>query len=62
MFCLVLSAENIALFALYTDRGYTPKQFVSLFEPGTADGQINRLFSLEFGPPHKIPRGGAPLL
>jgi hypothetical protein len=46
------------LFALYTDRGYTPKHFVSLFEPGTADAQITRLFASEFGPLHKIPRGG----
>jgi hypothetical protein len=46
------------LFALYMDRGYTPKYFVHLFTPGTADSQINRLFASEFGPLDKIPRGG----
>jgi hypothetical protein len=46
------------LFARYVDRGYTPEQFVSLFDPAIAASQINQLFASEFGPLHKIPRGG----
>jgi hypothetical protein len=38
------------LFALYMHRGYSPRQFVGLFDPATADSQISRLFALEFGP------------
>ena len=38
------------LFAKYTDRGFTPKQFVGLFDARHADRQVRRLFELEFGP------------
>ena len=37
------------LFALYTDLGYTPQQFVGLFDAEGADGQTDRLFASEFG-------------
>ena len=39
------------LFALYTDMGNTPNQFVGLFEDGAAvaDRQIDRTFAYEFG-------------
>jgi len=37
------------LFALYLDRGYSPKQFVSLFDPRTADKQVAQMFTSEFG-------------
>jgi len=38
------------LFALYMDLGYTPKQFVSLFDAcNNADRQVQRLFTTEFG-------------
>jgi len=46
------------LFALYMDRGYTPKQFVGLFNSNMADRQIKKLFSSEFGWLRKNPRGG----
>jgi len=46
------------LFAHYMDRGYTPKQFVGLFNPDIADRQINQLFASEFGPLPRGPRGG----
>jgi hypothetical protein len=38
------------LFALYMDRGYSPKPFVGVFDPAIADGQIDRFFVSEFGP------------
>ena len=41
------------LFALYMDRGYTPQQFVALFDDA-ADRQV--MFTTEFGA--KMPRGG----
>jgi hypothetical protein len=40
------------------DRGYTPKQFVGLFDADTFDGQIYKLFESEYGPLGKVPRGG----
>ena len=40
------------------DRGYNPKQFVGLFNSDIADRQIKTLFSSEFGPLRKKPRGG----
>jgi hypothetical protein len=46
------------LFALYTDRGYTPKQFVALIDIATADKQISHMFEREFGRLHRVPRGG----
>ena len=45
------------LFALYMNRGYTPKQFISLFDAcNNADRQVKRLFAIEFGA--KMSRGG----
>jgi hypothetical protein len=40
------------LFALYIDRGYTPQQFVVLFDAEKVDQQIERAFASEFGPLH----------
>jgi len=37
------------LFALYIDRGYTPKQFVALFNADIADRQVEKIFLTEFG-------------
>jgi hypothetical protein len=45
------------LFALYMDRGYTPKQFVNLFLPNIADRQVTQLFRSEFGPQRAHSRG-----
>jgi len=42
------------LFALYMDRGYTPKQFVALFNT-PADRQVEAMFTSEFGA--KMPPG-----
>jgi len=46
------------LFALYMDRGYSGKQFVSLFTPSLADQQVENLFAHEFGSLCGLPRGG----
>ena len=46
------------LFALYTDRGYTPKQFVALFNADMADRQVEEIFLSEFGSLRAVPRGG----
>ena len=35
------------LFDLYTDRGYTPKQFVALFNADIADRQVEEIFLSE---------------
>jgi len=32
------------------DHGYTPKEFVVLFDAAIADRQINSLFASDFGP------------
>jgi len=40
-----------SLFALYTDRGFTPKQFVGQFDGTSADRQIERAFASEFESP-----------
>ena len=37
------------LFALYLDSGYSPRQFISLFDPRTADKQVAQMFTSEFG-------------
>jgi len=50
--------EYCCLFTLYTDRGYTGKQFVSLFTPDIPDQQVEQLFSSEFGSLRRVPRGG----
>jgi hypothetical protein len=36
------------LFALYLDKGYSPKQFTSLFDTRTADRQVAQMFASEF--------------
>jgi hypothetical protein len=46
------------LFALYMNRGYTPKQFVGLFDGAIADRQVNLLFASEIGPLRQHLRGG----
>jgi hypothetical protein len=46
------------LFALYTDRGYTGRQFVGLFTPGLADQQVENLFAQECGSLRELSRGG----
>ena len=45
------------LFALYMDRGYSPKQFVGLFDAAIADSQISSLFASDFGPLRSTSRG-----
>jgi len=40
------------------DRGYTPKEFVSLFTAGIADSQISQLFIQKFGSLCGTPTGG----
>jgi len=44
--------EYCCLFALYMDRGYTPKQYEGLFAAAAsdADQRIHQLFCSEFGP------------
>ena len=38
------------IFALYMDRGYTPQQFISLFDTcNLADQEVERLYTIEFG-------------
>ena len=48
------------LFALYVDRGFTPKQFVALFDVcgGKADSQVTAMFAAEFGSLRKDVCGG----
>jgi len=44
------------LFTLYMNRGYTPQQFILLFNAcNAADRQVERLFTAEFGA--QMPRG-----
>jgi len=50
--------QYCCLFALYMDKGYTPKQFVGLLKANIADQQIKKLFSSEFGPLQKKSHGG----
>jgi len=38
------------LIALYMDRSYTPKQFISLFDACIQDQQVKRLFTTECHP------------
>jgi hypothetical protein len=45
-------------FALYVDRGYTPQQFVGLLSTVDAYKLVSEMFESEFGPLHKMPRGG----
>jgi len=46
------------LFALYMDRGYTPKQFVALFNADIADRQVEEIFLKKFGSLRRVQRGG----
>ena len=46
------------LFALYMDKGYTPLEFVSIFDSKNADTKIKEMFNLEFGPLRKDVCGG----
>jgi hypothetical protein len=41
--------KNCCLFALYDDRGYTPQNFVSIFDTCNADRQVEQMFAAEFG-------------
>jgi hypothetical protein len=53
-----ICCENCCLFALYMDRGYTPQQFVGLFNADNADRRVHRLFCQEFGTLRCPHRGG----
>ena len=46
------------LFALYMDRGYTPRRFVGLFTTASADRAVSDMFASEFGPLRRLSRGG----
>jgi hypothetical protein len=50
--------EYCCLFALYMDKGYSPQQFVGLFNADCADRQVHHLFCRELGPPRCSRRGG----
>jgi len=54
----VVCGKYCCLLTLYTDRGFTPKQFVNLFTADMADRQITELFTREFGNLCGTPRGG----
>jgi len=54
----MVCGEYCCLFTLYTDRGYTGKQFVGLITPDIADQQVKQLFPSEFGSLRRVPRGG----
>jgi hypothetical protein len=49
--------QYCSLFTLFTDRGMSPRRFISLFDTRHADQQLRRLFASEFG---RLggPRGG----
>jgi hypothetical protein len=40
--------QYCCVFALYLDKGYSPKQLISLFDPRTADKQVAQMFASEF--------------
>jgi hypothetical protein len=52
--------QYCCLFALYLDRGYSPKQFISLFDLKSAGKQVAQRFTSDFGSRRKTrgPRGG----
>jgi len=52
-----LCSHYCCVFALHMDRGFSPKHFVSLFDPSVADRMVKHLFKFEFGRLDKI-RGG----
>jgi hypothetical protein len=45
----IVCGQYCCLFALYMDRGYTPKQFIGLFDVTRADTQVKSMFTSEFG-------------
>ena len=47
------------LFALYMDRGYTPRQFVGLLPTASADRVVADLFASDFGPLRGLSPGGS---
>jgi hypothetical protein len=49
--------QYCCLFALYMDRGYTPKHFVFLIDTAKSDAQISRMFEEECGTLRRLPRG-----
>jgi hypothetical protein len=55
---ITLCGHYCCLFALHMDRGETPKHFVSLYNPGTADDRVAQRFKFQFGPLRKMPSGG----
>ena len=46
------------LFALYMDRGYTPRRFVGLLTTASADRAVSDMFASEFGPLRSLSRRG----
>ena len=46
------------LFALYMDRGYTPRQFIGLLPRASADRAVATMFASDFGPLRGLFRGG----
>jgi len=54
----VVYGKYCSLFVLYMDRGYTPKESVSLFTAGIADSQNSQLFIQTFGSLCGSPTGG----
>ena len=57
---LVRSVANTAVFCSLPGPGYSSKQFISLFDPTTADEEVAQMFTSEFGSSRKTrgPRGG----
>ena len=53
-----LCGHYCCLFALYMDRGWTPSQFVTIFDANNADTKIQEMFTSEFGPLRKDVCGG----
>jgi hypothetical protein len=47
------------LFVFYTDKGYTPQQFVRLFgNRNIADAKVQRMFAAQFGSLRNVSKGG----
>ena len=46
------------LFALYVDRGYTPRQFIGLLPTASADRVVADMFASNFGSLRGLSRGG----
>ena len=57
VFTSTICGKYCCLFALYVDCGFTPNQFVGLFDGAIADRQVKR-FASEFGLLREYPRGG----